>query len=162
MLNYLNHLITKQQPAPLPASVKITGIRFPADGSKPHTLSLTTTTHDVMDRGESPWGHIPDLRAFWKTEQAWQWRDFETFRLENQPLSGCNGLYVVFYSFDSESLPYHSNFPEGIFERERTFAGDTFVVKLQGNEIGDEQGEDGWAVWVDVPLNILSLPVMKI
>lgn len=101
------------------------------------------------------------MRDFWKTPQGWQWRDFETFRLQNQPLSSCNGLYVLFYSFDSESLPIHSNFPEAIFERQRTFAGDTFVVKLQGNEIGEDLGEDGWAVWADVPSDILSLPVMK-
>lgn len=146
---------------PPPSTVTITGVRFPADGSKPHTLPLTTTTDGVKDNGDAPWGHIPDMRDFWKTPQGWQWRDFETFRLQNQPLSSCNGLYVLFYSFDSESLPIHSNFPEAIFERQRTFAGDTFVVKLQGNEIGEDLGEDGWAVWADVPSDILSLPVMK-
>ncbi|OIW30579.1 hypothetical protein CONLIGDRAFT_630545 [Coniochaeta ligniaria NRRL 30616] len=101
------------------------------------------------------------MRDYWMTEQGWQWRDFETFRLENQPLSRYNGLYVLFYSFDAESLPIHSHFPVGVFGRDRTFAGDAFVFKLQGNEIGQESGEDGWAVWVDVPPDILSLPVMR-
>ncbi len=147
--------------APLPSPVTITGIRFPADGSKPHLLSLTTTTHGVSDGPDCCWGHVPDLREFWKTEQAWQWRDIETFRLEGQPLSSCDGLYVVFFSFDLESLPENGNFPRGVYGRERAFAGDAFVVKLKGNEIGSDLGEDGWAAWDDVPSDILSLPVMR-
>jgi hypothetical protein len=137
--------------------VTITGVRFPADGSKPHTLPLTTTTRGVGDSVDGIWGHVPDLRNFWKTRQAWQWRDCESFRLEDQPLSSCNGLYVLFFSYDDESLPVHSNFPEAIYGRPRSFAGDAFVVKIQDYEIG----EDGLADWVDVPSNILSLPVMK-
>jgi hypothetical protein len=101
------------------------------------------------------------MRGFWKTKRAWQWRDFETFRLQKQPISSCNGLYVLFYSFDLEALPENNNFPEAVFERERAFAGDAFVVKIQGNEIGEDLGEDGWAAWIDVPSEILSLPVMK-
>lgn len=80
-------------PAPLPSPVTITGVRFPADGSKPHTLPLITTTHGVKDGPDASWGHSPDLRNFWQTPQAWAWRDCETFRLRNQPLEGsCNGL----------------------------------------------------------------------
>ncbi|KAI6093243.1 hypothetical protein F4821DRAFT_77758 [Hypoxylon rubiginosum] len=163
MWNYLQSFVAPKQPAaPLPSPVTITGIRFPADGSKPHLLSLTTTSHGVSDGPDSPWGHVPDLRGFWKTEQAWQWRDFETFRLENQPLPGCNGLYVVFFSFDLESLPENNNFPEAMFGRPRAFAGDAFVAKLKGDEIGSDLGDDGWAVWDDVPSDILGLRVMKI
>jgi hypothetical protein len=162
MIDYLRSLLTGQPPpAPLPLPVTITGIRFPADGSKPHLLPLTTTTHTVKDGSDAPWGHIPDFRDFWLTPQGWLWRDFETFRIENQPQAMYNGLYVLYYSFDSESLPIHSNFPEGIFGRQRTFAGDAFIVKLQGSQIGEDLGEDGWAVWVNVPADILSLPVMK-
>ncbi|KAI3323627.1 hypothetical protein HD806DRAFT_497381 [Xylariaceae sp. AK1471] len=157
MWNYLQSFFV-----PLPSPVTITGIRFPADGSKPHMLSLTTTTDSVSDNNDCPWGHIPDFRDFWKTQQAWIWRDHETFRLQNQPFSSCNGLYVLYYSFDLESLPENNNFPEAIFARQRAFAGDAFVVKLQGTEIGEDLGDDGWAVWVDVPSDILSLPVMKI
>lgn len=94
-----------------PSLVTITGIRFPADGSKPHLVSLTTTTDGVEDGPDCFWGHIPDFRDFWKTPQAWQWRDVETFRLEKRPLDNCNGLYVLFYSFDLESLPENRNFP---------------------------------------------------
>ncbi|KAI1770274.1 hypothetical protein F4818DRAFT_433565 [Hypoxylon cercidicola] len=159
MWNYLRSFVAPVQPPPSP--VTITGIRFPADGSKPHLLSLTTTSHGVSDGPNSCWGHVPDLRYFWKTKQAWTWRDIDTFRLENQPLGSCNGLYVIFFSFDLESLPENRNFPEAVFERQRCFAGDAFVVKLKGNEIGSDLGEDGWAVWDDVPSDILSLPVMK-
>ena len=161
MFSYVWSLVAgREEPARLPSPVSITGIRFPADGSKPHTLPLTTTTHGVMDGPDSFWGHVPDLRSFWKTEQAWRWRDIETFRLEHQPLAHCNGLYIVFYSYD-DKLPMHSNFPHGVYGRERTFCGDTFVVKIQGTEIGEDLGDDGWAAWVDVPSDILDLPIMK-
>ena len=162
MLSRLRSFVAGEHPPPLPSPVTITGIRFPADGSKPHALPLTTTTHGVKDGPDSAWSHVPNLRGFWRTEQAWQWRDVETFRLENQPIGSCNGLYVLFYSFDDESLRMHSNFPEAVFGRERTFAGDAFGVKLQGNEVGQDLGEDGWAVWVDVPSEILNLPIMAI
>ena len=147
--------------APSPTPVTITGIRFPADGSKPHLLSLTTTTHGVSDGPDCCWGHVPDLRSFWGTKRAWQWRDIDTFKLERQPLRSCDGLYVVFFSFDLEALPENRNFSKGVFERERAFAGDAFVVKLKGNEIGSDLGDDGWAAWDDVPSDILSLPVMR-
>lgn len=162
MWNYLRSIAGEQPRAPLPSPVTIAGIRFPADGSRPYVLSLTTTTHRVNEGPDSPWGHVPDLRGFWKTERAWQWLDIEIFRLENQLLSSCNGLYVLFYSFDLESLPENSNFPKAIFGRERAFAGDAFVVKLKGNEIGSDLREDGWAAWDDVHSDILSSPVMKI
>src|SRR5437016_3509494 len=99
MWNYLRSLFGAPEQQPLPSPVTIKGIRFPADGSHPHVLSLTTTTDGVSDGPDSPWGHVPDLRGFWKTPRAWQWRDIETFRLEDQPLASCNGLYVLFYSF---------------------------------------------------------------
>ncbi|KAI1259090.1 hypothetical protein F5Y18DRAFT_411117 [Xylariaceae sp. FL1019] len=139
----------------------ITGIRFPADGSKPHLITLPTTTEGVKDGRDYAWGHIPDFRGFCRTRKAWQWRDFDTFRLENQPESKCNGLYVTFYSFDLETLPENRNFPTRLYGRERCFAGDAFVVKLKGNEIGSDLGEDGWAAWENVHPDILSLPVME-
>ncbi|KAM0804510.1 hypothetical protein BDR22DRAFT_800069 [Usnea florida] len=165
MWNSLRSLLAGQwsgtAATPLPSPVTITGIRFPADASKPHLLPLTTTTHTVSDGPDCCWGHVPDLRAFWKTERAWQWRDIDTFKLEGQPLGCCNGLYVVFFSFDLNSLPENGNFPRGVYGRERAFAGDAFVVKLKGDEIGSDLGEDGWAAWDDVPAEFLSLPVMR-
>ena len=163
MWNYLRSWFEAQpEKAPLPEAVTIRGIRFPADGTAPHLLSLTTTNVDVPENVDCTLGHAPDLRAFWKTPRAWQWRGIETFRLEKQPLSHCNGLYVLYYSFDTEALPMHNNFPEQILKRQRTLCGDSFVVRLKGNEIGEEQGEDGWATWIDVPEDILSLPIMEI
>lgn len=163
MWSYLRSLVVPERSTqPEPSPVTINGIRFPADGSKPHMLSLTTTTDGVSDGHDACWGHIPDLRAFWKTRQAWMWRDIETFRLENQPIADCNGLYVIYFSFDLESLPLNHNFPIGLTGRERAFAGDAFVVKIQGTQIGEDLGEDGWAAWIDVPLDIMDLPVIKI
>ena len=161
MFKFLQSFFDQQEVAPLPSPVTITGLRYPADGTTPHLVSLTTTTHGVSDGGDCPWGHVPDLRGYWKTPRAWQWRDFETFRLENQTLSNCNGLYVFYFSFDFESLPENNNGPKIVRGDERTFAGDAFVVKIQGREIGEDLGEDGWAAWENVPLEILSLPAMR-
>ncbi|VBB77201.1 Putative protein of unknown function [Podospora comata] len=146
-----------------PTLVTIRGIRFPSDPStEPHLLTITTTTHGVETGPDACWGHIPDLRPYWKTEQGWQWRDIETFRLENQPLASCNGLYILFYSFDLDNLPKNERFPEAIFGRTRCFAGDAFVFKIQGNEIGEDLGEDGWAAWQNVSKDILNLDIMKL
>ncbi|KAL1845031.1 hypothetical protein VTK73DRAFT_1309 [Phialemonium thermophilum] len=147
--------------APLPPPVTVRCIRFPADGSTPHLLSLTTTTHGVADGPDSPWGHIPDLRPFWGTPRAWEWRHFETFRLADQTLEDCDGLYVLFFSFDVPSLPENRNFPASISVEQRTFAGDAFVARLRGTEIGEDLGQDGWAAWIDVSLDILKLPIMR-
>ncbi|KAI0146283.1 hypothetical protein GGR57DRAFT_506578 [Xylariaceae sp. FL1272] len=151
----------QQQPSrPAPTPTTITGIRFPAHGGGAHLVSLTTTTDDLENGVYAVWGHVPDLRLFWETARAWQWRDVETFRLENQPISSCDGLYALFYSFDLESLPENRHFPEAVFGRERAFAGDAFVVKLKSDDAGYCAGDDGWAVWESVPSDILSLPVL--
>ncbi|KAI1122322.1 hypothetical protein F5Y10DRAFT_254382 [Nemania abortiva] len=163
MQSFIDLLIGRQpQSSAEPPFDVITGIRFPADGSKPHLITLATTTEGVKDGPDSSWGHIPDFRGFCRTRRAWQWRDFDTFRLEHQPDSKCNGLYVTFYSFDLDSLPENTNFPTQLYGRERCFAGDAFVFKLKGNEIGSDLGEDGWAAWDNVHPEILSLPVMEI
>jgi hypothetical protein len=156
-----------------PTLTTIKGIRFPADGTPPHVVPLTTMIPSADGHADCAWGHVPDLRSFWKTEQPWPWslskpdpawqkRDFCIFRMDHQPLSSCNGLYVVFFSYDTATLPQHSYFPEAIFQRRLRLAGDTFVVKLQGTEIGEDLGKDGFAAWLDVPEEILTLPVMKI
>ncbi|CAK7207245.1 hypothetical protein SEUCBS139899_010055 [Sporothrix eucalyptigena] len=140
---------------PPPKLQTIQAIRFPANNSPPHLVQLTTTTDSVKDSGvDGFWGHVPDLRVYWKTERAWIWRDIDTFRFDN-------GLYIVYFSFDLEALPSNTNFPVGPFGRERAFAGDAFVVRIQGTQIGEDLGEDGWAVWEDVPSDILELPIMN-
>ena len=55
----------------------------------------------------------------------------------------------------------HSSFPVGIFGRKRTFSGDVFMAKLQGSEIGEDLGPDGWAAWEDVSEDVLGLEVMR-
>ncbi|KAK0670015.1 hypothetical protein QBC41DRAFT_98600 [Cercophora samala] len=148
-------------PSTPPPLVTIRGIRFPSDPAiEPHLLNVTTTT--VETGPDACWGHVPDLRPYWKTEQGWQWRDIETFHLENQPIASCNGLYILFYSFDLDNLPKNERFPEAIYGRTRCFAGDAFVFKIQGNAIGEELDQDGWAAWQDVAEDILSLNVMRL
>ncbi|KAK4138390.1 hypothetical protein BT67DRAFT_8088 [Trichocladium antarcticum] len=161
MGNHLSSLTALLPGPPAPTPVTIRGIRFPADGSPPHLLPLTTTARGVAGGPDASFGHVPDLRAWWGTKRAWRWRDVETFRLERQPLPRCDGLYVLFYSFDLDALPENVSFPQAVYGRERYFAGDAFAVKLKGDELNSAVGEDGWAVWDDVPAEILSLPVMR-
>ncbi len=80
--------------------------------------------------------------------------------MESQSFGDCNGLYVIFFSFDG-SLPENKNFPIGLTGKERVFAGDVFVVRLQGTQIGEDLGEDGWAVWLDVPTEFMNWPAMR-
>lgn len=65
-------------PLPSPPPVTITGIRIPADGSRPRLVALTT----ISDPGAT-WDflhHYPDVRRHWPTEQSWRRRDL--FRLD--------------------------------------------------------------------------------
>lgn len=162
MWSYLRSLVTSDRLSELgPSLVTVKGIRFPANGGTPHIIWIKTTTDGVSIGADCAWGHIPDMREYWQTEQAWIWRDADIFRLENQPLPHCNGVYVTYSSYDVESLPVNHNFPVGVYGRERAFAGDAFVFKLKGTRIGEDLGDDGWAAWIDVPSDILDLPIMK-
>ncbi|PVH91585.1 hypothetical protein DM02DRAFT_704116 [Periconia macrospinosa] len=58
---------------PTPPSVKIIGVRIPADGSPAHLLSLTTIGDSRAADGFL--FHVPDLRAYWNTELSWRYRD---------------------------------------------------------------------------------------
>ncbi|KAE8166633.1 hypothetical protein BDV40DRAFT_296418 [Aspergillus tamarii] len=140
---------------PAPTSVSIIAARFPADGSPPQLVSLNTTSQGVSDGPDSFLYHVPDLRRFWKTSRAWKWRDIDSFTLKNQPVPNCNGMYIVFFSFDLDELPLHKNFPPGPLGV-RHFAGDAFVVKLKPHEYG----ENGWADYDDVSPEFLELPIM--
>ncbi|KAK4204756.1 hypothetical protein QBC40DRAFT_336674 [Triangularia verruculosa] len=145
IMNFFKNIfsIPTDEVPPPPTLVTIRGIRFPSDPStEPHLLTLTTTTQGVETGPDACWGH--------------------TFRLENQRIESCDGLYILFYSFDVENLPQNERFPEAIYGRTRCFAGDAFVFKIQGREIGEDLGEDGWAAWQDVPEDILSLDIMKL
>lgn len=82
-----------EQPPPSLAPTPVTTQLFdsPPDGSKAQLVPLTTTTYNLREGLDGAWAHVPDLREFWKTPRAWQWRDVETFNLEKQPTSSCNG-----------------------------------------------------------------------
>ena len=63
----------KEEPRPGPPPVTITGVRIPADGTPAHLLSLTTIGDPKAT--DSFLFHVPDLRRYWNTEQAWRRRD---------------------------------------------------------------------------------------
>jgi hypothetical protein len=67
---------------PSPPSVTITGVRIPADGNPAHLLSLTTTS--ASDATDCFLFHIPDLRQYWNTKQAWNRRDLVRLELQQQ------------------------------------------------------------------------------
>ena len=140
MWTYLRSILMLPPPPPPPPPTTIIGVRFPADGSAPHTLSLTTTNYGVDDGPDCFLGHVPDSRSFWKNEQAWKYRDLESFTLEDQPLESCNGMYLLFYSYDDETLPPNHSFPEAIFGRQRYFCGDGLVIKMPFSTICGNAG----------------------
>ncbi|KAK4067729.1 hypothetical protein Trihar35433_6289 [Trichoderma harzianum] len=68
--------------------VTIVGVRIPADGTPAHLLPLTTTS--VSSATDNFLLHIPDLRSYWVSEQAWRLRDLHRFDLQKDgrvPLS---------------------------------------------------------------------------
>ncbi|KFY99561.1 hypothetical protein V498_00668 [Pseudogymnoascus sp. VKM F-4517 (FW-2822)] len=68
-----------EQPPPSPPPVTITGVRIPVDGTPAHLLSLTTKpASDAMD---SFLFHVPDLRQYWATDRAWEFRDLNRLDL---------------------------------------------------------------------------------
>lgn len=132
------------------------GARFPADGSAPYLLPLTTTSAGVHDGPDCFLFHIPDLRTFWKTPRAWEWRDLDQTTIMNQPDKNCNGVYIKFFSFSLEDLPENSSVPVCFCRVNALAAGDVFIVKLapQGCD------ERGWAVYEDIPTDFLTMPCM--
>jgi len=139
---------------PTPQPVTIIGARFPADGSTPYLLPLTTTTAGVHNGPDCFLFHIPDLHTFWKTRRAWEWRDLDQTTLENQPNKICNGVYIKFFSFSLDDLPENRSVPGCFCRVNGLAAGDAFIVKLapQGWD------EHGWAVYEDIPTDFLELP----
>jgi hypothetical protein len=74
--------VWKEEPLPSPPPVTITGVRIPADGTPAHLLSLTTTS--ASGATDSFLFHVPDLRQYWNTEQAWIYRDLHRLDLQHQ------------------------------------------------------------------------------
>lgn len=138
-----------------PAPVTITGVRFPADGTPAHFVSLTTTS--VSGNTDSFLFHVPDLRQYWKTEDAWRYRDLKSFVLQGQRHPSCHGSYYIFFSFALDDLPENKSVPAWFTRGMELgkFWGDVFVVKMAPHEYG----EYGWAAYEDVAPELLDLLV---
>ncbi|KAI9866352.1 MAG: hypothetical protein M1813_001474 [Trichoglossum hirsutum] len=130
------------------------GVRFPADGSAPQLLSLTTTSAGVRDGPDCFLFHVPDLRTFWKVPRAWKYRDLERITLGGQPNEKYNGVYMKFISFAMDDLPENKSIPACFYGAGDPAAGDVFLVKLAPQEFG----EHGWAIYEDIPPEFLELP----
>ena len=77
----------KEEPSPSPPPVTITGVRIPADGTPAHLLSLTTISTTSTSRATDDFlFHVPDLRQYWNTEQAWKRRDLHRLDLQQHSL----------------------------------------------------------------------------
>lgn len=61
-----------EEPNP-PPPVTVTGVRIPADGTPAHLLSLTTISDTKAT--DSFLFHVPDLRRYWNSGEAWEYRD---------------------------------------------------------------------------------------
>lgn len=80
----------EQVPSRPPAiPVIITGVRIPADGTPAHLLPLTTI-EDPSTGTDGFLVHVPDVRAYWASPDAWRRRDIHRLDLQkdhNVPLS---------------------------------------------------------------------------
>ncbi|KAL7937619.1 hypothetical protein V8C35DRAFT_184504 [Trichoderma chlorosporum] len=77
-----------QPPPPPPPPVTFVGVRIPVDGSPAHLLPLTTISDSSATSAFLL--HVPDLRSYWTSEDAWRLRDLHRLDLlqENHiPLS---------------------------------------------------------------------------
>ncbi|KAI2631581.1 hypothetical protein GGS26DRAFT_558168 [Hypomontagnella submonticulosa] len=128
-----------------PPPVEITVARFPVDGS-PYLMTLKTTSE--LGGSTDQWlFHVPDVRPFWKSTEAWDLRDNQ--RLELQNGRSCDGVYIVFFSF-ALIQPENKSFPPGLCAvRPR---GDVFVAKLQPHEYG----QYAWAAYDNVSEEFLN------
>jgi hypothetical protein len=140
----------QEEQVPSPPAVTITGVRIPADGTPAHLVSLTTTS--VSGNTDAFLFHSPDLRQYWKTKRAWQFRDLQRIDLENQGRSSCNGIYYAFYSFAIDDLPENTFVPDWMRNR-HNYWGDVFLVKMAPHEYG----QYGWAAYEDISPDFLQL-----
>ncbi|CAI6332713.1 unnamed protein product [Periconia digitata] len=86
--NILSLFGWEKKQLPSPPSTSITGVRIPADGTPAHLVKLPTiSTETTSDATDSFLFHVPDLREYWGTTQAWLYRDIEKiqFRHQHQP-----------------------------------------------------------------------------
>ena len=135
---------------PAPPTITFIGARFPADGSTPYLVPLTTTSdHPGPDCFLS---RLPDLRAFWKVSRGWEYRDLEQMTFKDQPNEAWNGVYLKWFSFALDDLPENRSVPLIFCRAYRLAAGDVFIVKLAPQECD----EHGWTVYEDFPPEFLE------
>jgi hypothetical protein len=70
----------KEELPPSPPPVTITGVRIPADGTPAHLIPLTTIS--ASGATDEFLFHIPDLRHYWNTDRAWEYRDLHRLDLQ--------------------------------------------------------------------------------
>ncbi|QYT01234.1 hypothetical protein H0G86_008280 [Trichoderma simmonsii] len=155
--------------------VTIVGARIPADGTPAHLLPLTTTS--VSSATDNFLLHVPDLRSYWISEQAWRLRDLHRFDLQKDgrvPLSQhlqqtedlkslrffvqqhdtyryCLGTYYVFYSFAVDDLPINKFVPRWIEEEIDAHSSLCYFGDVFIVKISPgEVGQDGRAAYEDV------------
>lgn len=128
-------------------SVTIRVLRVPADGSTPHILPLQTIKIYAEGNVDCFLFHIPDMRGFWGTGEAWKWRDLARAVIEDQsPV--VNGCYYAFMSFADHLLPLN---------KAASGCGDVFIAKVTDAEYE----EHGWATYDDVPEELLGSGLYK-
>ena len=94
---------------PAPPVATIIGARFPADGSAPCLVPLTTTSDHIYQGPDTCFSRVSDLRAFWKVPRGWGFRDIERMSFEGQPSEAWNGVYLKWFALDD--LPENSSVP---------------------------------------------------
>ncbi|KAF2463100.1 uncharacterized protein BDR25DRAFT_203855, partial [Lindgomyces ingoldianus] len=140
---------------PAQPTIKIIGARFPADGSAPCLVPLTTTDDHQKPKNQGPdccFSRVPDLRAFWKVTRGWEFRDVEQITFTDQPNEAWNGVYLKWFSFALDDLPENASVPLIFCRASRLAAGDVFVVKLAPQECD----EHGWTDYKDFPTEFLE------
>lgn len=135
--------------------------RYPADGSAPHTLALSTT-NDIKDSMFSFLEHAPDLKSFWNDSMSSPMCDTLRVDVENQPSKLLNGVYYFLYINVPEATferRTRSNFPQILHRGHPIFTSkDVFLVKTAPNMFR----ADGLADLQDFPSAMLGHPAFKV
>ena len=170
---------------PTPGPIKV--LRFPADGTPPHLLTLETLIADPppeISRSQIGYyhtmlehlldndlvRHVPNVRVFW-TPKGWEQRCVVKFRYTNKTTPDLNGGYCLLMTDAEEGLQanrYLSN-------EKDTYFGDAFVLKevgyhwLPGADLKDTVGcllelrhEHLFPEYENVPQGILGSSILEV
>ena len=118
-----------------PPAVIIIGAGFPADGSAPCLVPLTTTSDHIYQGPDTYFSRAPNLRAFWKVPRGWEFWHVEQMIFEGQPNEAWDRVYLKWILFTLDDLPENSSIPL-IFCQENCLAvGNVFIMKLAPQRI---------------------------